>query len=454
MGLLYHLEKPFANIFIGRIFYKLGSEGRETIAKGVPVILAPNHENAFIDPVVTAMILKPKVRFFARGDVFKGKLARFFLNAFNISPMYRIQEGYSELKKNDKTFQECYERLGKNEALLMFPEGLCIWGRRPRPLKKGLARIVFQTEENWDFKKEILIFPVGLNYTDIKKFRSHLYIHFGKPISTTSFHEAYRENRVKAINDFTKHLEVELSRLQVNIKNPENDRLVEGIEAMHMYEWLQPGQSEKSVRDRYYASREIAEMVNQLEEREPQKLNELRVKVVNYIRRVRGNELRDHLLRPETINKMNIGHFFLEYAIIYFGMLLYIPALITNYLPYYWPKLVTHKTVKSEEFYASVYSTLFMLTWMIYYGLQLLVIALVFRSWLLLGISALLIPFLGSYAIYFYPRMKKIFGRWKLLRMVRKDKQIVQELLSERSSLIQELDILKKEFKQRNPEQI
>lgn len=454
MGLLYDLEKPFANIFIGKVFYKLGSEGRETVRKGVPIILAPNHENAFIDPVVTAMICEARVRFFARGDVFKGKLARFILDAFNISPMYRIQEGYSELKKNDKTFQECYERLGKNQALLMFPEGICIWGRRPRPLKKGLARIVFQTEENWDFKKEILIIPVGLNYTDIKKFRSYVYIHFGKPISTVSFHEAYKENRVKAINDFTKHLEVELSKLQVNIKNPENDKLVEGIESMFMKEWQGPGKSEKSVRDRYYASREIAEMVNQLEERDPEQLSNLRTRLVNYIRRVRGNDLRDHLLRPETINKMNIWHFLLEYVIVYFGMLLYIPALITNYLPYYLPKLVTHKTVKSEEFYASVYSTLLMLTWLIYYGLQLLTIALVFRNWLLLGISAVAIPFLGFYAIAFYPKMKKIFGRWRLLRMVRKERNIVEELVTERSEIVSELEILRKEFKQRHPQQV
>jgi 1-acyl-sn-glycerol-3-phosphate acyltransferase len=448
MPLLYHIEKPLANVFM-RVFYKLESSGAKNVPDGRPVVIAPNHVNAFVDPTITAMMLKPTVRFFARGDVFKGKLARIILNSLNISPMYRIQEGYSELKKNDKTFEECRSLLSQNKGLLMFPEGICIQGRRARPLKKGLSRIVFQTEEMFDFKKDILIFPVGLNYSNAKKFRSEIFLHFGEAISINDYEQLYRQDKVKAINELTKKLESELAKLLIHIRNPENDRLVEGIEEMFMIEWLQPsGGDHKSVRDRYYASKEIAAMVNKLEDEDKEQLGLLRTRVVNYIRRLRGNDLRDHLLRPETINKMNIGTFLSEYLVIFFGFPVYLLGLIGNYPPYFFAKQYTVKNIKTDEFHASVYSTLAMLAYLVYYALQVIVVGLAFRSWLLLAIYAFLVPVLGYFCLWFYPKMMKIFGRWRLLRMVRKDKQIVQELVAERASIVHELETLHRNFVQ------
>jgi 1-acyl-sn-glycerol-3-phosphate acyltransferase len=423
------------------------SEGRLTVPKGVPVVLAPNHVNAFVDPTALAMLLKPKIRFFARGDVFKGRIAKMALDSLNISPMYRIQEGYGELKKNDKTFEECYQRLGDNGGLLLFPEALCIWGRRLRPLKKGTARIVFQTEENWNFKKEILVFPVGLNYEDGSRFRSRFYIHIGKPLSTSNYEAMYRENKVKAINQFTRDLETEMAKLLVFINNPENEQMVSCIEEIYTREWLEEGKDENSVRDRYYASREIAEMVNDLEKSDPEKLAGFRTKIVNYNRRVRGNDLRDHLFIPEKINKMNMGTFLLEYFLLFFGFPFYWLGLLFNWPPFLIARNFTNKKIRAREFKSSVYSTMAMVLYIIIYPLELLAIALIFRNWLLLGIAAIAIPLLGFYVLWFYAKMKKIFGRWTLLRMVRKERKTVEELIQERAEIIGELHEMKAHFK-------
>jgi len=42
--------------------------------------------------------------------------------------------------------------------------------------------------------------------------------------------------------------------------------------------------------------------------------------------------------------------------------------------------------------------------------------------------------------------MKKIFGRWRLLRMVRKDKQTVEKLMNERAEVMHELSNAKQIF--------
>ncbi len=444
--MLYEISKPLANIFY-RIYYKIEIKGLPKTPYGKPVILASNHTNGFVDPATIAMILPQKVRFFARGDVFKGRLAKWALNDLNISPMYRIQEGYSELKKNDKTFEECRKLLSENKTLLIFPEAICVQAKRLQPLKKGLSRIIFQTEELFDFKKDVLVIPIGLNYSDAKKFRSKLFINFGNPISIKKYEEIYKLDKVKAINDFTKMLEQEITKLIIVIKNKENDELVEGINEIYLQHWMKGKQLDhKNIEKRYYISKEIAEMVNYHDAKNSILLESLKKIIIPYCQQLQKLKLRDHLLRPEIINKMNIGGFLLDFLIIWFGMPTYFIGLLLNYPPYYISKDFADKKAKKIEFYASVYLNMSMLLWVFYYGLQLLAIALIFRSWVFLGIYALLVPITGFYVLKFYSVMKKIFGRWRLMRLVRKDRTTIEHLINERTQIITEIEFAKKEY--------
>ena len=444
--MLYWIIKPFVAIFF-RVFYKYSYKGRENIPLNTPVVLAPNHVNAFIDPVALGLLTKRKVRFFARGDVFKGKLAKTVLGSMGISPMYRIQEGYAEIKKNDKTFEECRIRLSTNKVILLFPEGICVQERRLRPLKKGLARIVFQTEETLDFKKDVLVVPVGLNYTAAYKFRSKLFIDIGKPISVIEYEESFKKDKVRTINDFTKMFEDKMAEHLVIIKNKDNDKLVEAIEKIYLFQWMKDRNDKtKSLERQYQATREIANMINVLDIEHPDIIASLKEKTAAYILQLNTFDLRDHLLHPENIGKMNFGSFILESQLILWGSIIYAIGLVMNYPPYYFAKLFSDKKIKSLEFFASVYANVAMVFWVIYYAIQILTFSLVFRNWEWLGIFALLIPVLGFYCLWFYPIRKKIFGRWRLLRMVRKNKRCVEELVKARAEIIVELENAKEKY--------
>lgn len=444
--MLYSIIKPLSKIFY-RIYYKVEIKGREKIPFGKPIILAPNHQNGFVDPAIIAMTLPQKVRFFARGDVFKGRIAKWALNEMNVSPMYRLQEGYSELKKNDKTFEECRTLLSGNKTLLLFPEAICIQEKRLQPLKKGLSRIVFQTEEIFDFKKDVLIIPVGLNYSNAKKFRSRLFLNFGDPISIKKFEELYKQDKVRAINDFTKELEQEIRKLIIIINNKENDELVEGINEIYLHYWMKDKLYDlKNIEKQFYASKEITEMINYLDAENAALIESLKKKIIPYLKQLQKHNLRDHVLRPEIINKMNIGNFLLDFFIIWFGMPFYFLGLIMNYPPYYISKNFADKKVKNVEFYASIHLNISMFLWILYYGIQLLSVALLFHSWIFLGIYSLIVPLTGLYALKFHSSMKKIFGRWRLLRMVRKERATVEQLVNERTQIITEIEGAKKEF--------
>jgi 1-acyl-sn-glycerol-3-phosphate acyltransferase len=443
---LYGILKPLTNIFY-RIYYKVEIKGIKKIPYGKPLILAPNHSNGFVDPAIIAMTLPNKVRFFARGDVFKGRLAKWTLNDMNVSPMFRIQEGYSELKKNDKTFEECRTLLSDNKTILLFPEAICIQAKRLQPLKKGLARIIFQTEELYDFKKEVMVVPIGLNYSDAKKFRSKLFINFGDPVSIKNFIELFKKDKVKAINDFTKMLELEMAKLIIIIKNKENDELVEILNKIYLNYWMTDKKHVlKSIEQQFYASKEIVEMVNYHDSKNPSLLESLKNIIIPYNKELQKLNLRDHLLRPENINKMNIGNFLLDFFIIWFGMPIYFIGLTMNYPPYYISKNFANKKVKNVEFYASIYLNMSMLLWLLYYGIQLLIVALVFRCWIVLGIYAVLVPVTGMFVLKYYPKMKKILGSLRLMRLVRKERKTVEDLVNNRIQIITEIEFAKNKY--------
>lgn len=444
--MLYTILRPLTYIFY-RIYYKIGIKGIEKTPFGKPVILAPNHNNGFIDPVVLATILPNKIRGFARGDIFKGRFRIWALNSMNISPMYRMQEGYSEVKKNDKAFEECRTLLSGNGTLLLFPEAICIQKKRLQPLKKGLARIVFQTEELFDFKKNVWIVPIGLNYTNGKKFRSKLFVNFGDPISIIKYEELYKQDKVRAINDFTKELEKEMTKLIITIKNKENDELVENINEIYLFQWMKDLNFDvENIEKQYYVSKEIAEMINYHDSANPYLIESLKKKIIPYCDVLKKLNLRDHLLCPEIINKMTMGKFLIDFLIIWFGMPVYLIGLAMNYPPYYISKKFTDKKVKKVEFYASFYANLSMLLWLLYFGIQLLIVALVFRNWIFLGIYALIVPATGLYVLKFYSAMKKIFGNWRLMRLVRKERDTIEQLVNERSQIITEIELARKEY--------
>jgi glycerol-3-phosphate O-acyltransferase/dihydroxyacetone phosphate acyltransferase len=228
----------------------------------------------------------------------------------------------------------------------------------------------------------------------------------------------------------------------VIIKNPENENLLAAMEEIYLKQWLKnKGVDDKDLIQQYEGSKEIARMLNQLDASHPEIVSSLRTKTTSYIEQLKIHALRDHLLDATAINKMNFGTFLLESFTLYFGAPLYAIALLLNFPPYYLAKRYSDNTIKNVEFYASVYANLAMILWLVYIGIQLLIVGLLTHSWKLLGAYALTVPLLGYFAVFFYPVMKKIKGRWRLLRLVRKAPDSVSGLVKERAVIFQEIEL-------------
>src|SRR5438034_10882663 len=88
-------------------FKRYKVKNAENIRTNGPVILAMNHPNAFMDPIMFAFFAyPPKFYYLARGDAFNSWFGNYFLTSVGVAPIFRIQDGGKEgLKKNEDTYK-------------------------------------------------------------------------------------------------------------------------------------------------------------------------------------------------------------------------------------------------------------------------------------------------------------------------------------------------------------
>ena len=154
--------------------------GLDRIPKDGGVLFSPNHQGAFLDPLLIGSLTPNRMTSLTRSDVFGGPL-QWFLDSFQMLPVYRIRNGYSNLKKNDLTFAKCYKILGDGNYLLMFSEGGHHNEYYLKNLSKGSSRLAYQAMQKNPGKK-IYLQPAGINYGHHQQPQCTLHLVFGEPI--------------------------------------------------------------------------------------------------------------------------------------------------------------------------------------------------------------------------------------------------------------------------------
>jgi len=219
----YELLRTFTKIWHNLFYYrKIHVLGKKNIPENEQFILATSHQNALMDAMAVLLKIKKQPVFLARSDIFRKKMIARILYFIKILPIYRIRDGYAELKKNDEIFQKTMDVLENKSVLAILPEGSHAPLRKVRPLKKGVARIAFQSAEKQGFSKDIKIVPVGLEYSDYTKWQQELIIKFGKPISLSKYYDLYRENPNKATLELVRELREEIKKHMIHIEDDEH----------------------------------------------------------------------------------------------------------------------------------------------------------------------------------------------------------------------------------------
>ncbi|MGI9532387.1 lysophospholipid acyltransferase family protein [Lutimonas sp.] len=177
-------------------FKKVQVSGTENVPKNTSILFVANHQNALIDPLLIGAYTPRELNFLTRSDVFSTPLIRALLYSVNMLPIYRIKDGIDSLSKNEEVFQKCYSILNKQGTLLIFPEGNHNIKRRLRILSKGFTRIVSGALEKKP-DEDVYVLPIGINYTNARKYGSSVHIIYGKPIKATKDNLTNQNNGIK-----------------------------------------------------------------------------------------------------------------------------------------------------------------------------------------------------------------------------------------------------------------
>ncbi len=107
----YLLFRELVRIPYSLFYRKINIIGKENIPRNKPIIFAPNHQNALMDPLAMLFSTPKQIVFLARGDIFKGNILITILTFLKILPVYRQHDGKAALKKNNAVFDESVDYL-------------------------------------------------------------------------------------------------------------------------------------------------------------------------------------------------------------------------------------------------------------------------------------------------------------------------------------------------------
>ena len=229
----YAILKVFLTFWHNKIFYrKVIVIGIENINPEHHIIFAPNHQNTLMDALAVLFTHKGQPVFLARADIFKKKTIAAILYFLKILPVYRIRDGYANLKENDEIFSKTVDVIKNKNGLVILPEGNHEGFRRLRQLKKGICRVAFQADEAENNQLKIKIIPVGLDYSHYRRYRQVLTVVYGKPIEVSEYHEFYKENPNRGLIELKNRLSDELKKLMVHIESEDDYEAIDELRSI------------------------------------------------------------------------------------------------------------------------------------------------------------------------------------------------------------------------------
>lgn len=156
------------------LLFRIRVSGTENIPKEGGFILCTNHLHA-LDPVMLAIVIKRRLRFMAKKELFAKRFIAFFLGALGAFP---VDRGATDMR----SYKRAIEIVTAGDGLLVFSQGTRM--QDFSQAKNGAAMFALKTGAP--------ILPAGIKgrYT----FFSEVSIRFGEAVSM----EPYRERKIRS----------------------------------------------------------------------------------------------------------------------------------------------------------------------------------------------------------------------------------------------------------------
>ena len=188
---LYDFCRCITDFYIHHSFRKLKYDGLDKIPTDGPIIFAPNHCNALLDPLAVLALDKSRKVFVARADIFAKPAIHKILTFLKIMPINRRRDGIRNMTKAEETIEKSIEVLNNHVNFCILCEGTHRAMHSLLPIGKGIARVACGAHAKLGPDTPLYIVPMGLDYADYFRFRNTLLVKIGDPINVASYIEEY-----------------------------------------------------------------------------------------------------------------------------------------------------------------------------------------------------------------------------------------------------------------------
>lgn len=424
----YAILKKIVGFWHNNVFYrKIIVLGLDNVNPDKHMIFAPNHQNALMDALAVLFTLKGQPIFLTRADVFKNKFIARLLYFLKMLPVYRIRDGFRSVIGNDETFDKTVDVIRNKRGLVILPEGNHAGFRRLRQLKKGICRVAFQAEEASDFKLNIQIIPVGLEFTHYFRYREVLTVIYGKPIEVSEYHELYRKNPEVALNELRSRLSSEMKKIIVHIESEEDYEAINELRAI--------------INDRYSDNIKIPKLFR--DRMLVDKMNSLKVSNLPLYRKICSLSLEVKKMAAElktsyrylAKKKHPLGWLLAAALGLVATFPLFLYGNIFNMTFLEFPNLQSRK-IRDEQFRSTIK---FGLSLAIYFILTpvILILMLVFiPKWWLALLIFLSLPVAGLFAWNYYLLLMRVIGGFRIRYYLRKKNSDFMKLKKNHEELV------------------
>ncbi|MFO7827016.1 MAG: 1-acyl-sn-glycerol-3-phosphate acyltransferase [Bacteroidales bacterium] len=405
----YNTLKPYVD-FVTKIYFRTTVHNYHKVPKNDIIIYTPNHQNALMDALAILATVDTQPVFLARADIFKKKPIEKILTFLKILPIYRIRDGKESLKNNEAVFQKTVDVLKNKNGLVILPEGSHAGLRKLRTLKKGISRIAFEAEEANDFKLNIKIIPVGLDWTNYINFRSRLFVNYGEPIHVSDYYEEYKKNPPRGLNLLRERVAEELKKYMIHIESNEFYEMFNQLRYLYLPQMIKKlGFKTSKQPNNFYAQKSIIAQLDRFVENNKEEAEILNKKTLKYADLLKKLKFRHWVIQK---GKFKVPCLIAQSLLATVLFPLFLVGAILNYLPYKIPVWATKK-VKDPQFISSFRNVIALIVFPVYYIILAVVGILVFTPWWMILIILLTIPFAGLFAFHYFIEAKKLFAMFR-----------------------------------------
>src|SRR3990172_6939173 len=328
----YRLVRAFARLLLHVFYRRVDVAGIERVPLSGPLVLASNHHEALVDPMLILTAVPRRLRPIAKAPLFRHPVIAPFLRMAGAIPVHRRQDAGSDPAKNEAMFSAAIATLGLKGAILIFPEGVSHSEPTLIPLRTGAARMLLGAEALAGGRLGVTLLPVGLIFHEPGSFRTGwALVLVGDPVPTGDCVALYGTDPETAVRRLTDRLTEALRKLIVEADDRETLHLFEIAEAIWREESLDAAHD---VAARAAWIQRATRAHRYLKAREPARISGLVRRVERYAKELERTGLRGRELAQRYSARVIASYSLREGFSLLLGLPLALSGITNHLIPY------------------------------------------------------------------------------------------------------------------------